>query len=186
MCPASEVLSRTYLCLIFMNLFCLHERETCLPQCITGQAAYAASSNNQSLSACQNSSNSSVKRKENELEVWKHIRTRSILNLLIFILVWLNGVGWKNLSAQLLLYNTMVWMSLYNYNAYHLPRLDWISWPGMNVTEDCSDRDTPLLACAGMDLDSNTDCLPCESNFHLVNGSKYYLKILKLPVLSNT
>lgn len=52
----------------------------------------------------------------------------------------------------------------------------------MVVTEDCNDSDMPLLACASVNLDSNTDCLACESNFHLVYGSKYCLKKLQLPV----
>lgn len=76
----------------------------------------------------------------------------------------------------------MACMSVYSYNPTHLPCLDWVSWPGKNVTEDCNDSDTPLLACASMNLDCNTDCLPCECNFHLVYGSKYCLKILQLPV----
>lgn len=77
-------------------------------------------------------------------------------------------------------------MSDYNYNPHHLPCLDWVVWPGMDVIEDCNDSGTLSLAYASMNLDSNTACLLRESNFHLFYDSKYGLNILQLPVFMNT
>lgn len=67
----------------------------------------------------------------------------------------------------------------------HLACLDWVVWPGMDVTEDWNDSHTSLLAlgnCASVNLDSSITFLLCKSRLHPFYGSKYCLKTLQLPV----